>query len=112
MKIGLIRCLQTEDMCPAYGCFRAVEHRIGAFMELDEDTEIHIGAVVTCGGCPGKKAVTRAETMINRGCDAIALATCISKGTPIEFPCPHFKEMKEAIQKRIGKDVTFFDFTH
>lgn len=111
MKIGLIRCMQTEDMCPASGCFKAVEHRIGAFIDMEEE-DIEIVAVNTCGGCPGKKAVTRAETMIKRGCDAIAFATCISKGTPIEFPCPHFEKMKEAIQNKVGKDVKIFDYTH
>lgn len=58
MKVGLIRCLQTEDMCPATTCIKAMDKKVLAFKGIEEDIEL-IG-VNTCGGCPGKKAVTRA----------------------------------------------------
>lgn len=58
MKVGIIRCQQTEDMCP------------------------------------GKRAITRAQLMVDRGADAIVFASCISKGNPICYPCPHFANMK------------------
>jgi predicted metal-binding protein len=32
--------------------------------------------------------------MVKRGADTIVLASCILKGTPIGFPCPHAQEMK------------------
>ena len=66
----------------------------------------------TCGGCPGKRAVTRAKAMIQRGAGAIAFASCIAKGTPIGFPCPHFIAMKEAVRRAIGPDIPIIDFTH
>ena len=86
MKVGLIRCLQTEDMCPATTCFSVMKLNKLAFENITEDVEI-IG-INTCGGCPGKKAVTRAVEMVKRGADTIALASCITKGNPIGFPCP------------------------
>ena len=64
MKAGLIRCLQTEDMCPATTCFAVMKANKGAFEEVEEDIEV-IG-VSTCGGCPGKKAATRAQEMVRR----------------------------------------------
>ena len=71
MKVGLIRCLQTEDMCPATTCIKVMQLKKLAFEGINEDIEL-IG-VNTCGGCPGKKAVTRAEEMVNRGADTIVL---------------------------------------
>jgi predicted metal-binding protein len=61
MKVGLIRCMQTEDMCPTTTCFKVMKEKKLAFEGVTEDIEI-IG-FNTCGGCPGKKAVTRAAEM-------------------------------------------------
>lgn len=110
MKVGIIRCMQTEDMCPGTTCFKVIKEKKLAFEGIEEEIEV-IG-VNTCGGCPGKKAVTRAAEMIKRGGDTIALASCIKKGTPIGFACPHAKEMKEAIQKRLGNDIKIMEYTH
>lgn len=110
MKVGIIRCMQTEDMCPGTTCFKVIKEKKLAFEGIEEEIEV-IG-VNTCGGCPGKKAVTRAAEMVKRGADTIALASCIKKGTPIGFACPHAKEMKEAIQKRLGNDIKIMEYTH
>ena len=110
MKIGLIRCMQTEDMCPAGSCLKVIGKRKGAFAEAPEELEL-VG-VNTCGGCPGKKAVTRAEEMVSRGADTIVLASCITKGNPIGFPCPHAAAMKAAIEKRLGEKIRIIDYTH
>ena len=110
MKVGLIRCLQTEDMCPATTCFKVMNTKKLAFEGITEDIEI-IG-VNTCGGCPGKKAVTRAAEMVKRGADTIVLASCITKGTPIGFPCPNAERMKAAIEKKVGHAINIIDYTH
>lgn len=110
MKVGLIRCMQTEDMCPATTCFRVMKDKKLAFVGIEEDIEV-IG-VITCGGCPGKKAVTRAAEMVKRGADTIVLASCISRGNPIGFPCPHAEIMKSAIAKKVGDSIKIIDYTH
>jgi predicted metal-binding protein len=110
VKVGLIRCMQTEDMCPATACFRVMKEKKLAFEGITEDIEI-IG-FNTCGGCPGKKAVTRAAEMAKRGADTIVFASCIFKGTPIGFPCPHAQEIKDAIVKKLGDTVKTIDYTH
>lgn len=110
MKIGLIRCLQTEDMCPAGSCLKVLSIRKGAFVEAPEELEL-IG-VNTCGGCPGKKAVTRAALMVKQGAQAIALSSCISKGSPIGFACPHKDAMLGAIRAKLGPDITVYEYTH
>lgn len=110
MKVGLIRCMQTEDICPGTTDFKVMKEKKLAFANVEEDIEI-IG-VNTCGGCPGKRAVFRATEMIKRGADTIVLASCITKGTPIGFACPNAEQMKQAISKRIGDTVRLIDYTH
>lgn len=110
MKVGLIRCMQTEDMCPATTCFKVMSAKKLAFKDVLEDIEI-IG-INTCGGCPGKKAVTRAAEMVKRGANTIVLASCITKGNPIGFACPHAEKMKEVIIQKIGDSVRIIDYTH
>ncbi|MGI6176039.1 MAG: CGGC domain-containing protein [Christensenellales bacterium] len=110
MKIGIIRCMQTEDMCPGTTDFKVIQQKKGAFENVEGEIEI-IG-FNACGGCPGKKAVTRAAEMVKRGADTIALASCITRGNPIGFPCPHAQKMKEAIAKRLGESIRIIDYTH
>lgn len=110
MKVGLIRCMQTEDMCSATTCLKVMRNKKLAFEGIDEDIEI-VG-INTCGGCPGKRAVTRANTMVSRGADTIVLASCITKGNPIGFPCPYANQIKSAITKKVGEDVKIIDYTH
>ena len=110
MKAGLIRCMQTEDMCPSTTCFKVMNTKKSAFEGIDEDIEL--AGVNTCGGCPGKKAVTRAAEMVKRGADTIVLASCITRGNPIGFACPHAEQMKAAIEKKVGDSVRIIDHTH
>ena len=110
MKIGLIRCLQTEDMCPATTCINVMKNKKLAFADIEEDIEL-IG-ITTCGGCPGKRTVTRVAEMIKRGADTIVLASCIFKGTPIGFPCPNAEQIKNIISKKFGETVRIIDYTH
>jgi len=110
MKVGVIRCMQTEDMCPGTTCFKVMETKKLAFEGVDEKIEI-IG-FNSCGGCPGKKAVTRAAEMVKRGADTIVLASCITKGSPIGFPCPHAEQMKAAIKQKVGESIRIIDYTH
>ncbi|ABX42544.1 CGGC domain-containing protein [Lachnoclostridium phytofermentans] len=110
MKVGLIRCMQTEDMCPGTTCFKVIKEKKAAFNDISEDIEV-VG-VNTCGGCPGKKSVTRAADMVKRGADTIVFASCIFKGTPIGFPCPNAQAMKDAISKKLGDSIQIIDYTH
>lgn len=110
MKIGLIRCLQTEDMCPGTTDFKVIKEKKCAFEGIEGDIEI-IG-FNTCGGCPGKKTVTRAAEMVRRGADTIVFASCITKGNPIGFACPHAEAMRRAIVAKFGAEIKIIDYTH
>lgn len=110
MKIGIIRCMQTEDMCPATTDLIFAREKRGAFEGIEGDIEV-IG-INSCGGCPGKKAVGRATEMVRRGAEAIAFASCISKGNPIGFACPFAKKMRDAVAAAVGEDIKIIEYTH
>ena len=61
---------------------------------------------------PEKKAVLRARSLVEQGADTIAFASCISKGTPIGYPCPFAQRMRELVQKEAGDGVRILDYTH
>ena len=110
MKVGVIRCQQTEDYCPGTADFRVIRENQGAFAGVEE--EIEIVGFANCGGCPGKKAVLRARELAKRGADTIAFASCIQKGSPIGYPCPFAEKMKELIVKDLGDSIKVLDYTH
>ena len=110
MKVGVIRCMQTEDYCPGTTDFKMIAEKKGAFEGIDE--EISIVGFISCGGCPGKKAVMRAKELVERGADTIAFASCIHKGSPIGYPCPFAEKMKTVIVNAVGNEIKILDYTH
>lgn len=110
MKVGIIRCMQTEDYCPATTDIRCATQKQGVFENVQEDVEL-IG-INSCGGCPGKKAVLRAREMVKRGADTIAFASCIGKGLPIGFACPFARKMMDAVSQDLGAEIRILDYTH
>ena len=110
MKVGIIRCMQTEDYCPGTTDFKVLRERAGAFEGVEGDAELV--SFSNCGGCPGKRAVLRALKLVERGADTIAFASCIKKGTPIGFPCPFAKRMMDAVERDLGERVRLLDYTH
>ncbi|MCS3924446.1 CGGC domain-containing protein [Methanosalsum natronophilum] len=110
MKVGLIRCMQTEDICPATTDFKVMKEKKLAFEGVEDEIEV-IG-VISCGGCPGKKAIQRAAEMVRRGADIIVLASCITRGNPTGFACPHSEQMITAIKKNNGDSIRLIDYTH
>lgn len=109
MKVGIIRCQQTEDMCPGTTDFKFAAEGKGAFAELGNCEVI---GFVSCGGCPGKRAVARAKMLVDRGAEAVVFASCMGKGTPIAFTCPHFAAINAGVRAKVGDQVKVLDFTH
>ena len=108
-KIGIIRCQQTEDMCPGTTDFKCAGAGTFAFEPYGP---CEVVGFVSCGGYPGKRAVTRAKMLVDRGAEAVFLASCIRKGSPIGMPCPSHEAMKAAIEKKLGESVPVIDWTH
>ena len=70
MKVGIIRCMQTEDYCPGTTDFKAIREKTGVF------------------------------------------ASCIQKGTPIGYPCPFAKRMRDLAEKETKGEIQILDHTH
>ena len=77
MKVGIIRCQQTEIYCPATTCLLNATKGEGGF---SESGPVEVIGVNSCGGCPGKQVYVRAIDMKKRGAEKIVLASCIFKG--------------------------------
>ena len=108
-KVGIIRCQQVEDMCPGTTDFKvAAQGKLG----FEHTGPVEIVGFVSCGGCPGKRAVPRAQLMVDRGAEIIAFASCISKGNPIGMAFPPFEEIKDAVIRKIGTDIEILEYTH
>ena len=110
MKVGIIRCMQTEDYCPGTTDFRMMRERKGVFEGVEEEIEL-IG-FTSCGGCPGKKSILRVRELVKRGADTIAFASCIQRGAPIGYPCPFAKKMRDLVSKEVGDKIKILDYTH
>lgn len=109
MKVGIIRCQLTEDMCPGSTDFKVAREGEGAFAETGP---VEIVGFLSCGGCSGKKAITRARMLVERGAEAIAFASCMKNGNPIGSPCPHFAAIKGTVEKRLDPSIKIIDWTH
>lgn len=108
-KVGIIRCQQTEDLCGGTSDFKFAATGKGSFEPLGA---CEIVGFVSCGGCPGKRAIARAKMLQERGAEVIALASCITLGTPIGFPCPNKDVMLAAIRRKLGDSVPVLEYTH
>lgn len=109
MKVGIIRCQQTEDLCPGNTDFKVAAEGLKAF---EETGPVEVIGFVSCGGCPGKRAVGRAKVMVERGAKAIVFASCISRGNPIGMACPHFSSMRASIHNAVDAEIDLIDYTH
>lgn len=109
MKVGLIRCLETEGECGGGHCFQTIENQEGAFTEIEE--EIELVGMASCGGCPGDRVTKKITLMKEAGAEAVVLGSCIKMGTPIGFSCPNVAEIKAQI-KAVDAELEIIDWTH
>jgi len=108
-KAGIIRCRETEEMCPGTMDFKVAKEGKGAF---EETGPVELVGYLTCGGCPGKRVAYRAEMMVEKKkAEVIAFGSCITKGNHA-YPCPNFESIKKAVTEKIGDRALILDWTH
>ena len=109
MKLALLRCLQTEEVCSVRHCLEFIYNQEGSLADREE--EIEFVALSTCGGCPGKTVKESVENMVEAGVDTIIFSSCIKLGTPIGYVCPHVDKLKAKI-KEVEQSLEIIDWTH
>jgi len=109
MKVGVIRCQQTEDICVGQTCLEVAREGTGVY---EEEGPVTIVGFASCGGCPRKEGCSPGHVMVKQGAEAIALASCMTKGLPWEYPCPHLEQIKCSIRKKTEDQVEILDWTH
>lgn len=109
MKVGIIRCQQTEIYCPATTCLSVAAKGEGGFTDTGP---VEVIGINSCGGCPGKQIYAGTIEMKERGAEKIVLASCILKGLPssLQFPCPFGQKLKKIIEEKSMLGV--IDWTH
>ena len=76
-KIGIIRCRQTEEICPGTSDFKCAKAGPLAFEPFGP---CEVVGFVSCGGCPGI-CRGKGEKLVTRGGNAV-FASCLGKGLP------------------------------
>lgn len=108
MKLGIIRCMQTEDYCPGSRIFEQFEKKRRFYGRR----RYSVSGLHQLRWLLRKKAVLRARSLVEQGADTIAFASCIRKGTPIGYPCPFAKRMQDLVKKEVGDGIRILDYTH
>ncbi len=100
IKIGIIICDRYRS-CAGGKCFRALNHREGAF-SIYEGKEVEVVGYATCGGCPGGNVEYAPAEMKKNGAQVIHFATGLVVGYP---PCPYIQYFKNFIREKYGLEV-------
>lgn len=81
MKLGIIRCQQTEHLCPGTKCLQGAQPHLYNFEQF-KDEPIELIGMVSCGGCPGKQVNARAAELVKRGGRCHCLGELYLPGQP------------------------------
>ena len=88
-KIGILTCLNSNDVCTRAGCLSAFRERRDFFSGYPEDTIL--AAVMTCNGCKDTNAKEPAE---EKRCAADLLTESTAEQKERMVQCYEFKYNK------------------
>jgi predicted metal-binding protein len=108
MKIGFIRCMKSSDMIPAMDDLMSLLEING--IKGIPAAEISLSGLETCGGCPGLKALTHAENLVEGGAEALVFISPLLKNKSGSYNCPHLMRMVEASRMKFGDDIPVLDY--
>ncbi|GEM_PF-39023 len=105
-KIAIIRCEITSETCPGIACMMAWNKKRIHFKGYGPDDELI--AMITCGGCSGRRVSRMVEKLKKYGLDTVHLSSCmLLEG---DYPkCPHLDAIKQSIE---AKGVAIVEGTH
>ena len=86
MKVGIIRCMQTEDYCPGTTDFKVIRERKGAFEGITEDIEMQLWRM------PCKEICTKGKRACEKRCRYYCICLVYSERYSIRLPMPFRQE--------------------
>lgn len=105
-KIAIIRCEITSETCPGIACMMAWNKRRIHFEGYGPEDELI--AMLTCGGCSGRRVARMVEKLKKYGLDTVHLSSCMMLEG--DYPeCPHLDAIKQSIA---AKGVAIVEGTH
>lgn len=105
-KIAIIRCEIVSETCPGIACMKAWNNKKIHFEGYGPEDELI--AMITCGGCSGRRVSRMVEKLKKYGLDTVHLSSCmLLEG---DYPkCPHLDAIKQSIR---AKGVEIVEGTH
>jgi len=107
IKIAVVRCNITSEVCPGVGCLKAFTHRKLNFQEYGPDVEL-IG-FFTCGGCSGRRVSRLVDKLLDHGLDVVHLSSCMCMDEEDYPKCPFKHQIRKTIE---AKGVKVVEGTH
>lgn len=113
-KIGILTCIQSNQVCTGAGCLNAFYRRSDFFRDYGEDTML--AAFMTCNGCesdgvpdPGQDPgmLEKLERLTQEGIDTIHVGVCRLQRNGQE--CPRMTQICQLIEQQ---GITVLRGTH
>ncbi|MBF8435476.1 CGGC domain-containing protein [Halanaerobiaceae bacterium Z-7014] len=102
MRIGVIRCFKNEGNSNSEISLDNLNQKIKDNIDKDYNKLAIVGSL-TCGGCPGKKAVKRVKKLLKEYADYVYLDEVIS-GSSAELNCIYSEKILDAIYNRTAEE--------
>ena len=113
MRIAILRCLHSNDVCTGAACFDAFNHKKAHFAQYEEDLELV--AFWSCNGCGEAKfspvgLEEKIARLFNMSIDVLHIGVCTQmRKNNVVVECPTIT----AIAKRFeGKGIKVVRGTH
>ena len=108
-KVGIIRCQQTEDLCPGTTDFVTAAKGKGSFEAFGE---CQIVGFVSCGGLSRQACRSpRQDAGGSAGRRPLRSLPVSARDRLSASPCPNREQMVQAIRAKIG-DIPLLEYTH
>lgn len=95
MKIAILHCRKSSNVCTGAACFKAYNNDLKSFAQYAGNRP-ELAAYFDCGGCDIDRAsdpgmTEKLERLVKEGVDKVHIGACVYK------KCPHYAEITAAL---------------
>lgn len=104
MKIAILTCLNSNDVCTRAGCLQAFFHRKDFFRDYGEDVEL--AALMTCNGCKKERPaepeedagiLEKIQRLTDENVEVVHVGVCRNMKENVE--CPRMTRIIKMLEK-------------